>query len=133
MPSAVNCEAEKDFVISSQYMIRSLGAITDQVGNVHGGMCDGFGGSSNDVMGTVRVAIQTQSPFGGYWNTTLCCRSSNDCSSNVELKASYADLIGHWGLQCNGESSRGSILAEKPKVGEVGTSHHVSTSERRCS
>jgi hypothetical protein len=37
-------------------MIRSLGAITDQVGNVLGGMCDGFGGSSNDVKGTVRVA-----------------------------------------------------------------------------
>lgn len=30
--------------------------ITDQVGNVPGGMCDGFRGSSNDVMGPVRVA-----------------------------------------------------------------------------
>jgi hypothetical protein len=92
----------------------------------------GLGGSSNDVMGT--MTIQTQSPFGGCWNTTLCCRSSNDCTSNVELKASYADLIGHWGLQCNnGESSRGLSLAEKPKVGDVGTSYHVSMSEQRCS
>jgi hypothetical protein len=44
VPSAVNCEAEKDFVTSSRYMIRSLGAITDQVGNIPAGMCDGFGG-----------------------------------------------------------------------------------------
>jgi hypothetical protein len=56
VPSAVNCEAEKDFVTSSRYLIRSLGVITDQVGNVPGGMCDGFRGSSNDVMGPVRVA-----------------------------------------------------------------------------
>jgi hypothetical protein len=50
VPSAVNCEAEKDFVTSSRYLIRSLDTITDQVGNVPGVACDRFGGSSNDVM-----------------------------------------------------------------------------------
>jgi hypothetical protein len=36
VPSAVNCEAEKDFVTSSRELIRSLGTIIDHVGNIPG-------------------------------------------------------------------------------------------------